>query len=83
MRNTHFRTEIWRGKLKKVENLEMSTVGSEYGKKTENHGKWETSTWRTWKWRKSLKTEKWEMQYPKDLEYGEKLKITENEKYTL
>ncbi len=41
MRNTHnFRTEIWRGKkLKKVENLEMSTVGREYGKKTENHGK--------------------------------------------
>ena len=31
--------EIWRGKLKKVENLEMSTVDMEYGKKTENHGK--------------------------------------------
>ncbi len=27
MRNNNFRTEIWRGKLKKVENLEMSTVG--------------------------------------------------------
>ena len=27
MNNTHFRTEIWRGKLKNVENLEMSTVG--------------------------------------------------------
>ena len=27
MRNTHFRNEIWRGKLKKAENLEMSTVG--------------------------------------------------------
>ncbi len=40
MRNTHFLgREIWRGKLKKVENLEMSTVGREYGKKTENHGK--------------------------------------------
>ncbi len=38
---THFfRTEIWRGKNEKVENLEMSTVGREYGKKkTENHGK--------------------------------------------
>ena len=23
----------------------------EYGKKTENHGKWETSTWRLEKWR--------------------------------
>ncbi|QIH95721.1 hypothetical protein GBG65_21400 (plasmid) [Curtobacterium flaccumfaciens pv. flaccumfaciens] len=31
--------EIWREKLKKVENLEMSTGGVEYGKKTENHGK--------------------------------------------
>ena len=31
--------EIWRGKLKKVENLEMSTLDVEYGKKTENHGK--------------------------------------------
>ena len=27
------------GKLKKVENLEMSTLDVEYGKKTENHGK--------------------------------------------
>ena len=43
--------EIWRGNLKKVENLEMSTVGHGYGKKTENHGKWETSTWRIEKWR--------------------------------
>ena len=31
--------EIWRGKLKKVENLEISTLDVEYGKKTENHGK--------------------------------------------
>ena len=31
--------EMWRGKLKKVENLEMSTVDMEYGKKTDNHGK--------------------------------------------
>ena len=27
MRNTHFTHEIWRGKLKKVEILEMYTVG--------------------------------------------------------
>ena len=32
MRNTHFRTEIWRGKMKKLENLEMSIVG---------HGIWQ------------------------------------------
>ena len=31
--------EISRGKLKKVENLEISTLDVEYGKKTENHGK--------------------------------------------
>ena len=30
---------MWRGKQKKVENLEMSTVGHEIGKKTENYGK--------------------------------------------
>ena len=28
----------------------------EYGKKTENHGKWETSTWRLEKWRIHWKT---------------------------
>ncbi len=32
MRNTHFRRENMAGKLKKVENLEMSTVG---------HGIWQ------------------------------------------
>ena len=32
MRNTYLRREIWRGKKKKVENLEMSTVG---------HGIWQ------------------------------------------
>ena len=36
--------EMWRGKLKKVENLEMSHQDVDYGKKTENHGKRETST---------------------------------------
>ena len=36
--------EMWRGKLKKVENLELSLQDVEYGKKTENHGKRETST---------------------------------------
>ena len=39
MRNTHVRREIWRGKLKKVENLEISTVGRGIWQKTENHGK--------------------------------------------
>ena len=31
--------EIWRGKLKKLEYLEMSTVGREICKKPKNHGK--------------------------------------------
>ena len=38
MGKTHLGREIWRGKLKKVENLEMYIVGREYGKKSEIHG---------------------------------------------
>ena len=30
--------EIWRGKLKNVENLEMSTVGPGIWRENENHG---------------------------------------------
>ena len=41
---TLYEREIWRGKLKKVEILETSSVGRGYGKKTENHGKRETLT---------------------------------------
>ena len=33
----------------------------EYGKKTENHGKWETSTWRLENDEITAKGEKWEM----------------------
>jgi hypothetical protein len=33
----------------------------EYGKKTQNHGKWETYTWRIEKWRNHWKPWKWEM----------------------
>ena len=32
-------SEIWRGKLKKVENLEMSTIGRGIWQKNVNHGK--------------------------------------------
>ena len=39
MRNKHLGREIWRKKLKKVENIEMSTVGRGIWQKTENHGK--------------------------------------------
>ena len=39
MRNKHLGHEIWRGKLKKLDNLEMSTVGRGILQKTENHGK--------------------------------------------
>ena len=44
MRNTPLGREILRGKLKKVENLEMSTVGRGICQKNENHGKREIST---------------------------------------
>ena len=36
--------EIWRGKLKKLENLERFNVGRDNGKKTENLGKREKSS---------------------------------------
>ena len=49
--------EIWRGKLKKMEYLQMSTVG----KKTENHAKWVTSTWRLKNDEMTEKLEQWEM----------------------
>ena len=56
----------------------------EYGKKSENHGKWETSTWRLEKWKKSLKNVENEKQTLYDLEYGEKnWKNMKNEKCTL
>ena len=75
MRNTHFRNEIWQRKLKKVENLEMSTVGR--GIRQE---KWKSCKMRnihltTWKMTKSLKYVKNVKCTLKDLEYGEK---TEN-----
>ena len=110
--------EIWRGKLKKVENLEMSTVGRgiwqenwkswkmrnihlrtwkmtkslknmkiekctlldlKYGEKTENHGKWETSTWWLEKWRHHWKTWKMRNANCRTWNMARKLKITENE----
>jgi len=46
----------------------------EYGKKTENHGKWETHSWGLKIDEITEKREKWERTL-KDLEYGEK---TEN-----
>ena len=37
--------EIWQGKLKRLENEKCPLLDMEYGKKTKNHGKWETHTW--------------------------------------
>ena len=54
----------------------------EYGKKTENHGKWEISSDDLKNDEITEKREKHEM-HTVGLEYDEKLKITENEKYTL
>ena len=51
--------EIWRGKLKKVENLEMSTVGRGIWQENWKSWKWETSTWRLEKWRSDWKM--WKM----------------------
>ena len=71
--------EIWRGKLKKMENLQMSTVG----KKTENHGKWVTSTWRLKNDEMTEKLEKWEMHSVGPGIWRENWQSQENEKYTL
>ena len=67
--------EIWRGKLKKLENLEMFNVG--HGIWQENWKSWKMINFhlRTWKMTKSMKNVKNEKCTLKDLEYGEK---TEN-----
>ena len=75
--------EIWRRKLKKVENLEMSTVGRGIWQENWKSWKMRNMPLTNWKMTKSLKNVKSEKCTLKDLEYGEKLKITENEKYTL
>ena len=75
--------EIRRGKLKKLDNLEMSTVAHEIWQETENHGNWKTSTWRLEKWRNPWKTWKMRNAHCRTWNMARKLKITENEKYTL
>ena len=64
--------QIWRGKLKKVENLEMSTVGRVIWQK--NWKSWKTRNFHltTWKMLKSLTNVKNEKCTLKHLEYGEK-----------
>ena len=69
---THtLRHEMWQGKLKKLENEKCPRKDMEYGKKTENHGKWETHSWGLKIDEITEKREKWESTL-KDLEYGEK-----------
>ena len=75
--------EIRRGKLKKLDNLEMSTVAHGIWQETENHGKWETSTWLLEKWRNHCKRWKMRNAHCRTWNMTRKLKITENEKYTL
>ena len=55
----------------------------EYGKKTENHGKWETSTCRHEKWRSHWKMFKMRNAHCSPWNMARKLKITENEKHPL
>ncbi len=61
----------------------MSTVGREYGKKTENHGKKEKHPLDDLKMTQITKNVKMRNAILKDLEYGEKTENHENEKYTL
>ena len=74
--------EIRRGKLKKVENLELSTVGRGICQENWKYGKWETSTWQLEKWRNHRKTWKMRNAHCRSWIIARKLKITENEKYT-
>ncbi len=68
-------------KTEKVENLEMSTVGREYGKKTENrkNEKHPLDDLKMTQITKKTKNEKCNTEGPGI--WRKKLKITENEKY--
>ena len=75
--------EILRGKLKKVENLEMSTVGRFIWK--QNWNSWKTRNFHLTleKWQNHWKTWKMRNAHCRTWNMARKLKITENEKYTL
>ena len=83
MRNTQFRTWNMARKKEKVENLEMSTLGRGIWQENWKSWKWETSTWRLEKWRNPWKTWKMWNAHRRTWNMARKLKITENEKYTL
>ena len=75
----NFGRKIWWGKLKKLENLEMSTVERRIWQEKWNHEKWETSTWRLEKWRNHWKTWKVRNAHFMTWNMARKLKIMENE----
>jgi hypothetical protein len=67
----------------KREKWEMHTVGPEFGEKTENHGKWEIHSLRRGIWRGKMKGGKFINVHCRTWNMARKLKITENEKYTV
>ena len=77
-------SEIWQGKLKKGENLEISTVGHGIWQKTENHRKCDIHTLGCEICRGKLKkVENLEMSTVGRGITARKLKIMENEKHPL
>ena len=68
--------EIWRGKLKKVENLEMSTVGHGIWQEKWKSGKWETFTWPFEKSQNYCKTWKMRNAHCRTWKMARKLKIS-------
>ena len=59
MRNIQLSTWKMTKSLNNMKNEKCALKVLEYGKKIENHGKWETSTWRFEKWRNHWKP--WKM----------------------
>ena len=75
--------EIWRGKLKKVENLEMSTVGLGVWQENRKSWKLETFTGRLEQWRNHWKSWKMRNAHCKTWNIARNLKIMENVKNPL
>jgi len=82
MRNIHLTTWKMTKSLKNMKNEKCTLHDLGYGEKTENHGKWETSTWRLEKWRNHWKTWKKRNAHCRTWNMARKLEITENENNT-
>jgi hypothetical protein len=83
MRITHFRTWNMARKTEKGGKFRNNHCRTWKMARTENHGKCKASTWRLEKWRNHWTTWKMRNAHFRTWNMARKLKITENEKYTL